>query len=118
LVSFARRVIRRILSSIGAHSILLRWRAWEDLHFGEPELLLKYLVDPDRIALDIGPAEGVYLFHLKRLALHCVAFEPNPKSFEQSQRAISGIEIYQGPLHVLKSGCRWCDCSPSMVRRR
>jgi FkbM family methyltransferase len=81
---------------------LLRWRAWEDLHFGEPELhLLKYLVDPNRIALDIGAAEGVYLFHLKRLALHCVAFEPNPTSFEHLQRAIRGVEIYQAAVSTI-----------------
>jgi transposase len=28
------------------------------------------------------------------------------------RRVISGI------VHVLKSGCRWCDCPPSMARRQ
>ena len=102
LFSFARRVITRLLSIAGAHRFLLKWRAWEHLHFGEPEIhLLRYLVDPQRIAIDIGAAEGVYSFYMKKLALHCVAFEPNPKSYSHLKRALAGVEIHQAAASVV-----------------
>jgi len=73
------RMLRRALPLAGAHRMLLKWRAWQATHFGEPEIrLLRYLVDPMRAAIDIGAAEGVYSFFLQRLALRCIAFEPNP----------------------------------------
>jgi FkbM family methyltransferase len=96
LIYFIRRAITRSLAHIGSHQLLLRWRAWEDMYFGEPEIrLLKYLVDPERIAIDIGAAEGVYAFYLQRLAKRCIAFEPNPESYLHLRRALPRVELHQ-----------------------
>jgi hypothetical protein len=70
-----RRVLRRALPLAGAHRMLLKSRAWQATHFGEPAIrLLRYLVDPTRTAIDIGAAEGVYSFFLQRLALRITLF--------------------------------------------
>jgi hypothetical protein len=56
------RVLRRTLPLAGAYPTLLKWRAWQAMRFGEPEIrLLRYLVDPMRSAIDIGAAEGVHI---------------------------------------------------------
>src|SRR5437016_14396232 len=99
----ARRVIGRTLSYAGANRALVRWRAWEDKRFGEPEIrLLKYLVDPQRTAVDIGAAEGVYAFYLQRIAQRCVAFEPNPDSYAFLKRALTGVEIYHAAVSAVE----------------
>jgi len=98
-VWIGRRVIGRVLSYVGADHVLVRWRAWEDKRFGEPEIrLLKYLVDPRRIAIDIGAAEGVYTFYLQKIARRCVAFEPNPDSYAYLKRALTGVEIHHAAV--------------------
>ena len=90
------RVLRRALPLAGAHRVLLKWRAWQAARFGEPEIrLLRYLVDPMRAAIDIGAAEGVYSFFLQRLALRCIAFEPNPWLHLGLKRALPNVEIHQ-----------------------
>jgi FkbM family methyltransferase len=79
--------------------MLLKWRAWQATRFGEPEIrLLRYLVDPRRTAIDVGAAEGVYAFFLQRLALHCIAFEPNPSSHLNLKRALPEVEIHQAAV--------------------
>jgi FkbM family methyltransferase len=93
------RVLRRTLPLAGAYRTLLKWRAWQAIRFGEPEIrLLRYLVDPMRSAIDIGGAEGVYAFFLQRLAQHCVVFEPNPSSHCGLKRALPDVEIYQAAV--------------------
>jgi FkbM family methyltransferase len=83
--------------------MLLKWRAWQAARFGEPEIrLLRYLVDPTRAALDIGAAEGVYAFFLQRLALRCIAFEPNPSSHLGLKRALPGVEIHQAAVSAVE----------------
>src|SRR5262249_36809762 len=94
-----RRLPTRILEAAGARRALLRWSAWENWYFGEPGIrLLRYLVDPEKIALDIGAADGVYTFYLQRLAKRCIAFEPNPISFSNLKRALPGSEIYEAAI--------------------
>ena len=96
------RVVRRILRSVGAHRMLLRWRILESAHSGEPELcLLPCLVDPRRAAIDIGAAEGIYAFHLQRLARHCIAFEPNPSSYSELKRALPQVELHQAAVSAM-----------------
>jgi FkbM family methyltransferase len=93
------RVLRRTLPLAGAYPTLLKWRAWQAMRFGEPEIrLLRYLVDPMRSAIDIGAAEGVYTFFLQRLAQHCVAFEPNPSWHWGLKRALPEVEIHQAAV--------------------
>jgi FkbM family methyltransferase len=63
---------------------------------------LKYLVDPGRVAIDIGAAEGVYAFHLERLARHCVAFEPNPFLCSALRRALPELEVHQAAVSAVE----------------
>src|ERR1700741_672839 len=96
LLSFGRRALRKLLFLLGSRRMLLRWQAWESTRFGEPEIrLLRYLVDPRRTAIDIGAAEGIYAFHLQRLARRCVAFEPNPVLCAYLRAALPQVETHQ-----------------------
>ena len=86
----------RALSHLGLHRLALRVRAREFLRNGEPEArLLPVLIDRDRTAVDIGASNGVYTWHLMRLAKSVVAFEPNPKSFCSLRRAWPHLDIRQ-----------------------
>jgi FkbM family methyltransferase len=97
------RVLRRMLPLIGGHHTLLKWRAWQAVRFGEPEIhLLQYLVDPRRTAIDIGAAEGVYAFFLQRLAQRCIAFEPNPSLHVGLKRALPEVEIHQAAVSAVE----------------
>jgi len=66
------------------------WRArilgyyWKNyLLTGERELsMLATLVDPRRLAIDIGANAGVYTYHLARFARDVMTFEPNPEYVE------------------------------------
>ncbi|MBL8643740.1 MAG: FkbM family methyltransferase [Rhodospirillaceae bacterium] len=56
---------------------------------GERELkLLPQLVDPNKIAIDIGANKGVYTHTLAKLAKHVHSFEPHPKMFPLLARAL------------------------------
>jgi FkbM family methyltransferase len=56
---------------------------------GERELkLLPTLVDPNKIAIDIGANKGVYTHTLSKLATHVHSFEPHPKMFPLLKRAL------------------------------
>jgi FkbM family methyltransferase len=95
------RVLNRSLPLAGAHGMLLK--AWQAARFGEPEIrLLPYLVDPMRVAIDIGAAEGVYSFFLQRLALRCIAFEPNPSLHLGLKRALPEVEIHQAAVSAVE----------------
>ena len=53
-----------------------------ELRRGEPELrLLPELVDPARVAVDVGANRGVWTHQLAALCPTVYAFEPNPKMF-------------------------------------
>jgi hypothetical protein len=83
--------------------MLPKWRAWQAARFGEPEIrLLRYLVDPMRAAIDIGAAERVYSFFLQRLALRCVAFEPNPSLHLGLKRALPVVENHQAAVSAVE----------------
>jgi hypothetical protein len=78
---------------------IVRYLAWEDKRYGEAELrLLIYLVNPQRTAIDIGAAEGVYAFYLQKLARRCIAFEPNPESYAHLKCALPGVEIHHAAV--------------------
>ena len=101
---YVRRVVTRVLEAGRAHRLLVKWRAWESAHFGEPEIqLLKYLVDPRRSAIDIGAAEGVYSFYLQKLAKRCIAFEPNPYLHANLKHALPGVEVHQAAVSSMES---------------
>lgn len=95
----ARRVIERGLSAIHADRTRLKWCAWQGWHYGEPELqLLPYLVDPDKTAIDVGAAEGLYSFYLSKMAKRCVAFEPNPDLHSFLKRTMPSLELYNAAV--------------------
>lgn len=53
-----------------------------ELRRGEPELrLLPDLIDPTRVAIDVGANRGVWTHQLAALCPRVYAFEPNPKMF-------------------------------------
>jgi FkbM family methyltransferase len=101
---YARRAVTRVLERAGAQRVLVRWRAWESAHFGEPEIrLLRYLVDPRRNAIDIGAAEGVYSFYLQKLAKRCIAFEPNPYLYANLKYALPAVEVHQAAVSSVET---------------
>mgnify|MGYP005998093467 FL=1 len=66
-------------------------RARKELQRGERELgLLPFIVDPDRVALDVGANKGVWTWWLAGLARQVYAFEPNPKLFDILRRNVAG----------------------------
>src|SRR5262249_4912114 len=100
---FARRAIARVLDRAGARYALLRGLAWESWCFGEREIrLLEYLVDPQRAAIDIGAAEGLYAFYLQRLTKRCIAFEPNPSSVFELKHTLPGVELHQAAVSAVE----------------
>jgi len=56
-----------------------RYRSYKYLKKIDPEMgLLKFIVDPKRICLDVGANLGLFTFFLSRYSRHVHAFEPNP----------------------------------------
>lgn len=62
--------------------LYMMYRVRKELWKGEKELrLLPFLVDADRVALDIGANKGVWSDVLRTKCAHVHAFEPNPKMY-------------------------------------
>lgn len=62
---------------------------------GEPELRrLADIVPPDRLALDVGAADGVWSWFLRRHARRVIAFEPNPASAERVRQRVPDVELH------------------------
>ena len=56
-----------------------RLRSYKYMHRIDPEMgLLKFIVDPRRISLDVGANLGLFTYFLARYSTHVYAFEPNP----------------------------------------
>ena len=56
-----------------------RYRSYKYLKKIDPEMgLLKFIVDPKRICLDVGANMGLFTYFLSRYSPHVHAFEPNP----------------------------------------
>jgi FkbM family methyltransferase len=69
--------------------LYIRQLAARALRKGEPELgLLPSLVEPGKIAVDVGANKGIYTYHLAKLAKRVEAFEPNPKIFRVLKRGL------------------------------
>ena len=65
-------------------------RARKELQRGERELgLLPFVVDPNRVALDVGANKGVWTWWLAGLARQVYAYEPNPKLFDILRRNVA-----------------------------
>jgi len=72
-----------------------RIRAYKYMLFRDPEMgLLKFLVDPTRISLDVGANLGLFSYFLSRLSPKVIAFEPNPNPLRTlRQVADRNVEI-------------------------
>lgn len=57
--------------------------------------MLQRLVARDRVAVDVGAADGVYTHCLTRLASECVAFEPNPDSAAAVRHRVPRANVYE-----------------------
>lgn len=69
--------------------------AWATRVGAEPELaLLADIVPADRLAVDVGAAEGVYTWYLSRLAASCVAFEADPRSADRIRRRVPQATLH------------------------
>jgi FkbM family methyltransferase len=65
-----------------------RLRALKYMRYIDPEMgLLRFLVDPKRISLDVGANLGLFTYHLARASREVHAFEPNPIPF----RILAGV---------------------------
>ena len=95
--SVARAADRMIPPTMAIHLI-----AWSDWWGGEREIRrLCCLVPRDRIAVDVGAAEGTYSYFLARYAVACYAFEANSRS----------ASILRARLpHVRVHACALSDC--------
>ena len=40
------------------------------------------------------------------------AFEPHLPKNQPGARRVDDRRVISGIIHVLKTGCRWCDCPP------
>jgi len=68
---------------------------WAEHIDGEQEIRqLKALVARDRLAVDIGAADGCYTWQLMRLAAACVAFEANPESAARVRARVPGATVH------------------------
>lgn len=63
---------------------------------GERELrLLPFLVDRNKVSLDIGACWGVYTYYLAKMCPTVYTFEPNPKIFKILKRnAASNVKLF------------------------
>lgn len=77
----------------------LKYRQYLNTHDGpnkgEPEIrLLELLVDPDKMAVDVGCHLGMYSRRLSDLASRVIAFEPNPESARFLRRSLGrAVEV-------------------------
>jgi FkbM family methyltransferase len=90
----------RLKHALVPPKLYLRNLAWRRLRRGEKELhLLPALVDPGRVAIDIGANKGVYSYALSRLCRAVLAFEPNPKMYGLLAPAVPGnVTTYEVAL--------------------
>ena len=80
----------RIKHALVPPRLYLRNLAHRRMRSGEKELrLLRALVDPGRVTIDIGANKGVYSYWLSRMSRQVLAFEPNPKIYGLLARSVA-----------------------------
>ena len=90
----------RLKYTIFPPKLYLRNLVYRRLRRGEQELhLLRGLVKPGSMAIDIGANKGLYSFLLSRIADTVKAFEPNPKMYSLLSRGVpDNVETFQVAL--------------------
>ena len=61
---------------------------------GEHEFgVIGQFCDSSKISIDVGAAEGLYLYVLQKRSAGCVAFEPNPSSYRHLKKCFAGLRL-------------------------
>jgi FkbM family methyltransferase len=73
-----------------------RLRAYHYMYHIDPEMgLLRFLVDPTRVSLDVGANLGLFTYFLARYSPHVYAFEPNPLPYNVLKDIVdSNVTVY------------------------
>ena len=84
------------------HLIIRSNRAMKKAYSGKEEIemkLLNTLCDPNKNSLDVGVFKGVYTYWMQKYSEHVYAFEPNPYSYNEIHRALTGnVTLYNSAL--------------------
>ena len=77
--------------------LYIRYIAYKEKIRGETELsLLPYLVERQKISIDVGANKGAYTYFLSKLSTEVLAFEPNPRIFPILKSAVpANVKAYQ-----------------------
>ena len=60
-----------------------RYRSYKYMRYIDPEMeLLPFLINQEKLSLDIGANLGLFTYFLARYSKHVHAFEPNPLAFD------------------------------------
>lgn len=90
----ALRRFARLADVLGLARLALTFRAEAYKRDGEPEArLLPWLVPRNKLAIDVGAAEGIYSYELAGLGVPVLAFEPNLNYFRALRRSSPGIDL-------------------------
>lgn len=92
-----RRLLRYAASACslaGAHAAETSLRVLNELVHGEHEIgVIGRFCDPEKLSIDVGAADGLYLHVMKKRSARCVAFEPNPVSFQRLEKRFRGTQL-------------------------
>ncbi|MCH8075785.1 MAG: FkbM family methyltransferase [SAR324 cluster bacterium] len=74
-------------------------RGYRRMLSGNRELkLLKFLVNPEKTAVDVGANKGYFTFWLEKYAAHVHAYEPNPHNYFYLRGARGKVTLHQAAL--------------------
>jgi FkbM family methyltransferase len=83
--------LKFILKSVLPARMFLKILTWKR-GFPEPELeLIKNLCDKNKISIDVGAAEGLYIARMYFNSKKCIAFEPRPDAARDLARLTTGL---------------------------
>ena len=103
------KLLTRVLTRARLHRPALSVLAKDFWRYGEPEIqLLPWLVDPGKLSVDVGAANGLYSWHLMRISKNVVAFEPNPDTITVLRKALPNLDVRQIALS--------CESGSSQLR--
>jgi FkbM family methyltransferase len=84
-------ILNKILQTILPPTLYIKLFIWKK-GFEEPELRLVYdLCDSNKISVDVGAANGLYLAHLYPISKFCYAFEPRQKALHTLKKIFSSL---------------------------
>src|SRR5262249_18288984 len=88
------RYAARACCIVHAHKAETVLMAFSQAIHGECEFgAIGQFCDLSKISIDIGAAEGLYLYVLQKRSAACVGFEPNPLSYQHLKRCFSGVRL-------------------------